>query len=112
MSARARTAVLSVAAVLVVSRLLGFVREMVIADKFGTSAQYDLYLIALILPALAYGVINFASYYLFVPFITRKLEQQPELSDVLPPGAISGRRSISPIYFRWRSRSVLFSRRH
>ncbi|HOP07594.1 MAG TPA: lipid II flippase MurJ [candidate division Zixibacteria bacterium] len=81
MSARARTAVLSVAAVLVVSRLLGFVREMVIADKFGTSAQYDLYLIALILPALAYGVINFASYYLFVPFITRKLEQQPELSD-------------------------------
>jgi len=71
MSSRTRSAVLGVAAVLVLSRLLGFVREMVIADKFGTSAQYDLYLVAVILPALAYGVINFASYYLFVPYISR-----------------------------------------
>ncbi len=58
------------------SKLLGLGREMVIADKFGTSTEYDLYLIAIILPALAYGVINFASFYLFVPYLTRRFEAQ------------------------------------
>jgi putative peptidoglycan lipid II flippase len=48
---------------------------MVIADKFGTSSEYDLYLIATILPALAYGVINFSSFYLFVPYLTRMFER-------------------------------------
>lgn len=48
-------------------------REMVIADRFGTSEIYDLYLIGLMLPALMYGVINFAGVYFFVPYITRRL---------------------------------------
>jgi putative peptidoglycan lipid II flippase len=68
-------AVFGVAGVVFLSKLLGLAREMVIADRFGTSAEYDLYLIAIILPALAYGVINFASFYLFVPYLTRKFEK-------------------------------------
>jgi len=71
-------AVFGVAGVVFLSKLLGLAREMVIADKFGTSAEYDLYLIAIILPALAYGVINFASFYLFVPYLTRKLEKNTD----------------------------------
>ena len=49
MPQRLRTAILSVAWVVFVSKILGFLRGMVIADKFGTSAQYDLYLIAVML---------------------------------------------------------------
>ena len=68
-----RRAVLSVAVVVFISKALGFLREVVIAHRFGTSAEYDQYLIAVMLPALAYGVLNFAAYYLFVPYFTRKL---------------------------------------
>jgi len=72
---RLRTAIYSVASVVFVSKVLGFLRGMVIADKFGTSAAYDLYLIAIILPALASGVLGYACYYQFVPFLTRQAER-------------------------------------
>lgn len=72
---RSITAIVGVAVVVFVSKLLGLGREMVVADKFGTSSEYDLYLIAVMLPALAYGVINFASYYLLVPHLTRLIEK-------------------------------------
>ena len=70
---RVAKSVLGVAGVVFLSRILGFVREMVIADRFGTSEIYDLYLIGLMLPALMYGVINFAGVYFFVPYITKRL---------------------------------------
>ncbi|MEW6412599.1 MAG: lipid II flippase MurJ [Candidatus Zixiibacteriota bacterium] len=74
MPPRTAKAVFSVATVLLISRLLGFVREIVIADVFGTSAQYDLYLVAIMLPALLSAVLSFASVYLLVPYFSRKLE--------------------------------------
>lgn len=76
-STRSIAAIIGVAGVVFVSKILGLGREMVVADKFGTSAEYDLYLIAVMLPALAYGIINFASYYLLVPQLTRYLETRP-----------------------------------
>ncbi len=81
MPGRLRTAIFSVAGIVLVSKALGFVREMVIADKFGTSAEYDLYLIAIMLPALAYGVLNFASFYLFVPYFSRRLGDSNSFAD-------------------------------
>ena len=69
-----RRAILGVTAVVFVSKVLGFLREIVIAHQFGTSAEYDTYLIAIMLPALVYGVLNYAGFYLFVPYLTRKLE--------------------------------------
>ena len=45
-----------------------------IADRFGSSADYDLYLIATILPAMLYGVLNYASFYLLVPHFTKCFE--------------------------------------
>ncbi len=74
MSSRISKTIFSVAIIILISRLLGFVREMVIADIFGTTADYDIYLIAVMLPALAYGVINFASIYFFVPFLSKQQE--------------------------------------
>lgn len=67
-------AIFGVAVVVAVSKIAGLAREMVIADRFGTSGEYDLYLIAVMLPALAYGVTNFASYYLFVPALGRRFD--------------------------------------
>ena len=75
-------AVFGIAGVVFLSKILGLLREMVIADRFGTSADYDLYLIAIILPALAYGVVNFASFYLFVPYLTRAFERRENGPDV------------------------------
>ncbi len=77
-------AVFGVAGVLLLSRLLGFVREMVVANKFGTSADYDLYLIAIMFSALAYGILNYAGYYLFVPYLTRKLTAAERGGDEAP----------------------------
>ncbi len=73
MTRRLKT-IAGVTGVVLVSKLFGLSREMVIADRFGTTADYDLYLIAVMLPALAWGVISFAVYYLFVPYLTRNLE--------------------------------------
>ncbi|MFH1687630.1 MAG: lipid II flippase MurJ [bacterium] len=78
MTASVKTAIFSVAGVVAVSKLLGFLREIVIADRFGTSADYDLYLIAVVLPAMLYGVLNYASFYLLVPHFTRCLESSPD----------------------------------
>ena len=74
-------AVFGIAGVVMLSKVLGLIREMVIAAKFGTTANYDLYLIAIMLPALVYGVINFASFYLFVPYLTRKFESPGSQSE-------------------------------
>ena len=71
---RLRTAIFGVVGVTLISKVLGFLREMVIADRFGTSADYDLYLIAIMMPALFYGVLNYAGFYLLVPYFTRKLQ--------------------------------------
>ena len=80
-------AVFGVAGVVFLSKILGLFREMVIADRFGTSADYDLYLIAIILPALAYGVVNFASFYLFVPYLTRAFENLNDAEQERDPPA-------------------------
>ncbi len=77
MAGRAVKAILGIALVVFLSKVLGLSREMVIADRFGTTSEYDLYLIAVMLPALAYGIINFAIFYLLVPHLTRLFESNP-----------------------------------
>jgi putative peptidoglycan lipid II flippase len=81
-------AIIGMSAVILISRLLGLGRELVVAARFGTSHEYDLYLIALMFPALAYSVINFASFYLLVPFFSKHLDR----SD-----------ADSPAKFNWRA---------
>lgn len=66
-------AIIGMSAVILISRLLGLGRELVVAARFGTSHEFDVYLIALMFPALAYSVINFASFYLLVPFFSKHL---------------------------------------
>ncbi|MEW6051605.1 MAG: lipid II flippase MurJ [Candidatus Zixiibacteriota bacterium] len=78
MRSRILRAVIGVAGVVFVSKLLGLLREMVIARQFGTSAEYDVYLIGVMLPALLAGVLAFASYFLTVPYLTRLFTQTLE----------------------------------
>ena len=73
MAGRVRTAIFSVAAAMVLSKALGFLREIVIARQFGTSPEYDLYLVAVMVPALVYGMISYACFYLFVPHLTHRM---------------------------------------
>ena len=65
-----------------VSRIFGLVREIVIAHQFGTSSQYDAYLIAFLIPSLlrmllAEGALSAA----FIPLFTEYLKKGKELAD-------------------------------
>lgn len=59
----------------IVGRLLGFVREQVIAATFGTSMNTDAYLMAFTIPNLIYGIIGGALYTAFIPVFTDQDEK-------------------------------------
>ena len=54
----------------ILSRLLGFVRDQVIAAKFGTTALTDAYLVAYSLPNLVYVIVVGALTAVFIPVFT------------------------------------------
>nr|MBN2278434.1 polysaccharide biosynthesis C-terminal domain-containing protein [candidate division Zixibacteria bacterium] len=81
-----KQAILGVSGIVIISKLLGFLREMVIAERFGTSREYDIYLIAIAAPVFLNMVISRATNFLTVPFLTRQASSNT--SD------ISGRRAI------------------
>ncbi len=41
-----RQAIFGVSGIVIISKLIGFLREMVIAERFGTSQEYDIFLLA------------------------------------------------------------------
>ena len=64
------------------SRVFGLIREVVIAHQFGTSAQYDAYLIAFLIPSLlrmllAEGALSAA----FIPLYSEYLKKGRDLAD-------------------------------
>jgi len=67
-----RQAILGVSGVVIVSKLLGFLREMVIAERFGTSHEYDIFLIAIAIPVFLNLVISRATNFLTVPFLSKQ----------------------------------------
>ena len=76
-----RQAIFGVSGVVLISKLLGFIREMVIAERFGTSLQYDIFLIAIAAPIFFNLVIVHSANYLTVPFLSRKSTDFAENSD-------------------------------
>ncbi len=68
-----RHAIFGVSGVVIASKLLGFLREMVIAERFGTSLEYDIYLIAVAAPIFFNVVIVRSVNFLIVPYLSRKL---------------------------------------
>ena len=70
-----KQAILGVSGVVLISKLLGFIREMVIAERFGTSLEYDIFLIAIAAPIFFNVVIVRATNFLAVPFLSKKLAE-------------------------------------
>lgn len=67
-----------VMAVSIVGRILGFVREQVIAAKFGTTQVTDAYLVAFTIPNLMYVLIGGALATAFIPVFTAYLKEKEE----------------------------------
>ncbi len=68
-SMRDATVVLVFATVL--SKFVGFVREVVIAAHFGTSSDYDIYLVAVTLPMMVYTVTRYTLPNVFIPIFSK-----------------------------------------
>ncbi len=75
-----RQAVFGVSGIVIVSKLIGFLREMVIAERFGTSLEYDIYLIAVAAPIFFNLVVVRAANYLTVPVLTANLANNDRAS--------------------------------
>lgn len=58
---------LTLIAVSVISKVLGFAREVVIAQKFGVEVDLDVFLVALTIPNMINGVLMYAVPHLIVP---------------------------------------------
>ena len=50
-----RQAIIGVSGIAIISKLVGFLREMVIAERFGTSQEYDIFLLAVSAPVYAHS---------------------------------------------------------
>lgn|GEM_PF-5984738 len=64
-------AIFGVTGIVVLSKLLGFAREMVIADRFGTSWEYDLLLLGMAAPVFINLVLVNSTNLLIVPSLTK-----------------------------------------
>lgn len=71
-------------AISIIGRLLGFVREQVIAAEFGTSMATDAYLMAFTIPNLIYVILGGALATAFIPvFTATRINQGPRESSQL-----------------------------
>ncbi len=68
-----KRSILGVSGIILVSKLLGFVREMVIAERFGTSHLYDVLLIGIAAPVFFNMVLVSATNLLMVPLLSRQM---------------------------------------
>lgn len=67
-----RRTVFAVSAIVIVSKLVGFLREVVIAEQFGTSREYDIFLLAISAPLFFQLVVMRATNFLTVPLLSKK----------------------------------------
>ncbi len=66
-----KKATVGIALLVLVSKGLGFLREAVIACKFGTGIEYDVYLIGISIPAALYALFGYSFYNLLIPDYSR-----------------------------------------
>lgn len=75
-----------VMAALLISKLLGFAREAAMASGFGAGVSTDAYLVAVIIPALLFGMVGTAITTVAIPVFSEYLHQpqkKPELPDLI-----------------------------
>lgn len=86
-----------IASATALSRILGLVREIVIADQFGASGVYDAYLIAFFIPhflrrLLAEGALSSA----FIPLYTERFMRDRKSADLFASNVISAALLVFP----------------
>lgn len=62
-----KRATVGIALLLLLSKGIGFIREILIAHRFGTGLEYDTYLIAISVPTAFFMLFGYAFYNIFVP---------------------------------------------
>ena len=68
-SIRSASIILVIAAVL--CKFIGFIREVIIAGHFGTHADYDVFLVAVTIPTMIYGVTRYTLPNAFIPIFSK-----------------------------------------
>lgn len=66
-----RRVTIAMALVVLLSKIIGFAREVIIASRFGTGIVYDTYLIAVSIPVALYTLIGYSFTNLFIPAYTQ-----------------------------------------
>ena len=62
-----RTVTIGLAVLLIIAKLFGFLREIIIAKYFGTGSEYDIYLIGVSIPLAIFGLFSYAFANVFIP---------------------------------------------
>lgn len=75
-----KRATIGIAVLLLFSKGIGFIREILIAHRFGTGLEYDTYLIAISIPVAFFMLFGYALYNIFVPAYgyARSASDKPE----------------------------------
>lgn len=66
-----RRATIGIALLVLTSKVIGFLREAVIAYRFGTGREYDIYLIAISIPIALYSLFSYSMSNIFIPAYAR-----------------------------------------
>lgn len=85
MSARSQTikrATVGIALLVLLSKGIGFLREVIIAYRFGTGVEYDVYLIAVSIPIALYSLFGYAFSNLFIPNYSYAISGKDKESDL------------------------------
>ncbi len=73
-----------------ISRLIGFFREVLFASSFGLSNQYDIYLIASVIPITINTIILFIGQNFFIPaFVDQSIKDKSKLNSFLKVSIVS-----------------------
>lgn len=78
-----RQATIGIALLVLLSKGVGFFREVIIAYTFGTGIEYDTYLIAVSIPIALYSLFNYAFSNLFIPrysYAVMETDRRPGLA--------------------------------
>jgi putative peptidoglycan lipid II flippase len=76
-----KRATLSIIVLVLISKVIGFGREMLIAYRFGTSIEYDVYLVSASIPLAIYTLVAGLSNY-FIPQMSRATAKRTDIAPI------------------------------
>ena len=65
------------------SKVVGYIRDVLVANYFGASAQTDSFFFALLIPSMLLGIIAGGLHLVVIPVYTEKRKENPENAKIL-----------------------------